>query len=136
MKDVKILCVDDEKNVLENYKIIFKEYDITTESDPFQALQLIKKNQYDLFLIDYHMRGLNGIQLLTEIQKIYKTTYKKARYSTFLCTACGTTYLFKNERKSGIFHHFGIKPFKYPVLKEDVMRAIIKLLSERNKDKD
>ena len=43
---------------------------VTSCSDAFQALQLIKENTYHVALCDVLMPGMDGLALLTEIRKL------------------------------------------------------------------
>jgi CheY-like chemotaxis protein len=57
-----ILCVDDEWNELEGYRMLFEEhgYKVLVATDGDEALQLFASDPTDLVLLDYHMPKLNG----------------------------------------------------------------------------
>jgi PAS domain S-box-containing protein len=66
----KILHVDDEQNFIELFKIIFSQYfDITSVESSSTALELLKKNDFDLVITDFEMPGMNGLTLLKEIKR-------------------------------------------------------------------
>jgi CheY-like chemotaxis protein len=57
-----ILCVDDEWNELEGYRMLFEEhgYKVLVATDGDEALQLLASEPPDLVLLDYHMPKVNG----------------------------------------------------------------------------
>ncbi|WP_342545353.1 response regulator transcription factor [Lysinibacillus sp. FSL K6-4013] len=72
---IEILIVDDHPIVLEGSKMLFLDIDdikVDTERDTTTALKKIKKNNYDVYLIDVHMPVINGIKLARDIKNIQK----------------------------------------------------------------
>lgn len=72
MSKYKILWIDDEIDFLKSHIIFLtdKGYEVDTSTNGSDALELIKKNQYDIILLDENMPGINGIQTLKLIKKI------------------------------------------------------------------
>ena len=72
----KILAIDDDENFLEAIKnfLQYKKYDITCVASPFKALDLLKSAEFDCILSDVKMPGMDGLELLQEIQKIHPLT--------------------------------------------------------------
>ena len=68
----KILWVDDEIDFLKSHIIFLsdKGYEINTCTNGSDALDLVKKNQYDIILLDENMPGISGIETLKQIKKI------------------------------------------------------------------
>jgi DNA-binding NtrC family response regulator len=69
----KILIVDDEPDMLKLLSMIIREktsYDVTTTNNPLEALDLAKKNPFDLVITDLKMPGLDGIELLDAVKKV------------------------------------------------------------------
>jgi two-component system chemotaxis response regulator CheY len=80
-----------------------------------QALQLIRKNKYDLLITDYHMPKINGIQLLKLIR-----SDKELFNLPVLMVTCEDQ---KNEIESIIaakVNGFIIKPFNTNTLKKQI----------------
>ena len=72
MSKNKILWIDDEIEFLKSHTIFLTEkgYEVDTCTNGNDALELIKKTQYDVILLDENMPGINGIQTLKLIKKI------------------------------------------------------------------
>ena len=72
MSKNKILWIDDEIEFLKSHIIFLKEkgYGVDTCTNGNDALELIKKIQYDVILLDENMPGINGIQTLKLIKRI------------------------------------------------------------------
>ena len=72
---MKILLVDDEKNILTVLKAYLQQegYQVTTASNGLMALEQFKENKYDLVLLDLMLPGLSGEQVCQEIRKISAT---------------------------------------------------------------
>jgi len=68
----KILVVDDEKILLKTLdRLLSKEgYQVTTIDNSYDALDMVKKEFFDLIILDIRMPGMDGISLLKEIRKI------------------------------------------------------------------
>ena len=64
LKGKRILAVDDEIDILETIEDILDEADIDKASDYETASRKIKKNRYDLAILD--IMGVNGLELLEE----------------------------------------------------------------------
>ncbi len=66
-----MLIIDDEKVVLESVTKIFANegYDITTTASPEEGKELISTNKYDVILCDWNMPGIDGMEVIDEIEK-------------------------------------------------------------------
>lgn len=128
MEKFKILVVDDEMEVLSIIKNALCIHDITITISSFEAAKLIEKESFDIYIIDYQMPCLNGVELLEEI----KEEYEDKPHVCILLTACGTIFLFKQEFAEGLFDFFVEKPFEIDTLQAILSRAIAKLKSMRD----
>ena len=68
----KILIVDDshttrilQKNILTNYG-----YNVSTSTNPKNALEKVKQTKYDLIISDIQMPVMNGFEFILELRKI------------------------------------------------------------------
>ena len=66
MENVKVLVVDDEKNILESVKMVlnYEKYNVQVAKDGMEAIELFKSFQPDIVLLDVKMPGLNGLKVL------------------------------------------------------------------------
>lgn len=69
---MKILIVDDDKNLLSVLKTILSEEnnEVSTCSDGQTAVDLFRKTKFDLIITDLMMPGTNGLEVLREAHKI------------------------------------------------------------------
>jgi DNA-binding response OmpR family regulator len=119
-KDIKILFLDDEKDIVEVLTKIFSMYGYTAfearNSD--QALEIFEREQpqicvFDIYLVD---SALDGIETFTEIRKNNKDT---------LCiffSRITEDDVIKRANELGIFD-FLVKPFNPSDLKAVVEKA-------------
>lgn len=69
----KIMIVDDEPNILNSLKRIFnkeKDIEIETYDKPKDALKRAQTSLFDLFISDYRMPEIDGVEFLTETKKL------------------------------------------------------------------
>jgi len=63
----RLMIVDDEVNILNSLRRILskqKEWELTLCSDPAEAAEIAKDSNFDLFISDYRMPGMNGVDFL------------------------------------------------------------------------
>ncbi len=68
--EVKILCVDDEKNVLKSLERLFldTDYEIFTASSGEDGLNILKSTEnIQIVMSDYRMPQMNGVEFLKEV---------------------------------------------------------------------
>ena len=71
MKDIKILCADDEKDFVEMLKEYLdpRGYDISIAYDTEKILDLLDTNKYDVALLDLKMKGIDGDDALKHVKR-------------------------------------------------------------------
>lgn len=71
-----ILVVDDDETTCEALKLMLglHNYSIVTANDAYKALEVMAQRAFDIVLADLAMPGMDGLQLLEEIKKIYPGT--------------------------------------------------------------
>jgi response regulator RpfG family c-di-GMP phosphodiesterase len=74
----KILCVDDEPNILQAYeRALRKDFHIETAADGELALELIKSGgPYAVIVSDMRMPGMDGVQLLASARALAPETVR------------------------------------------------------------
>ena len=67
----RLMLVDDEENILRALQRAFrnqKTWEVETYTNPEAALRRARTANFDLFLSDYRMPEMDGVQFLTEIK--------------------------------------------------------------------
>ncbi|NHJ06171.1 MAG: response regulator [Candidatus Heimdallarchaeota archaeon] len=67
---MKILIVDDNKELRTIFKLMLKEFEIDEAENGLKALELSNKNEYNLILMDILMPEMDGIVATKEILKL------------------------------------------------------------------
>ncbi|MEW5945960.1 MAG: response regulator [bacterium] len=129
--DVKfrILVVDDADSMRELYRTRFLEwgYEATTAPDGETAVEKVKKEKYDLALVDLVMPGMDGIETIKEIKKHSPGTV------TIILTAHGRIDTAVEAMKVGAFHYLE-KTSNMDLVKMIVVRGLEKkVLTERTR---
>jgi two-component system, NtrC family, sensor kinase len=77
-KEITILCVDDEANVLKSIKrlLLDENYTILTAGSGEEGLEVLKRVRIQLIIADYRMPGMNGIEFLREVRRYWPDTIR------------------------------------------------------------
>lgn len=67
----RVLVVDDEKTIVDliKFRLEKQNYDVTPAFSGKEALELAKKQKFDLIVLDIMMPGMDGYQVLEELRK-------------------------------------------------------------------
>ncbi len=123
----KVLIVDDNVDLLETCKEVLENtnYRVKTFSDPKDALEILRKENFDIALVDIYMPEIDGLELARNIKELSPSTV------TIIMTAFPSLdSAIKAIRLSA--YDYLIKPFTPDVLVEVVKRAdlFLSLLEE------
>ncbi len=68
----KLLAVDDHEDILFTIKAIgeLADLSVVTCNNSKEALELLKKEKFDLVIVDYYMPEMNGLELVKKIREI------------------------------------------------------------------
>ncbi|MBC7899280.1 MAG: response regulator [Saprospiraceae bacterium] len=73
----RILCVDDNRDSLEMIKALLsyedESYDVTAVETAAEALQLVAKNRFDLYVLDLWLASMDGMELCRRIRAMKVT---------------------------------------------------------------
>jgi response regulator RpfG family c-di-GMP phosphodiesterase len=74
----RLLCVDDEANILNALRRLFRSqgYDVQTAGSGAQALELLEKSAVDLVISDMRMPEMDGAQFLEQVRRRWPDTMR------------------------------------------------------------
>lgn len=127
-KEIKILCVDDEPNVLNALKRFFldEDYSILTATSGEEGLQTLEKEDVQVVISDYRMPGMNGVEFLKKVRELRPYTVRIV-LSGYADTASIVAAI--NE---GQIYKFIPKPWSDDELKVTVLNAIERFYLYKN----
>lgn len=65
----RILCVDDEPNILRALGwLLQKEFEVITAAGGQEALELVRRDDFDVVISDHRMPGMSGVDLLRQVR--------------------------------------------------------------------
>lgn len=74
-EDYKILVVDDDQGIIDSLTIFLNKYYVTGITDPNEAIALLKKEHFDLLVLDFLMNPIHGDQVVERIRAFNKELY-------------------------------------------------------------
>ncbi len=116
----RILLIDDEEFIRSNLKRILKSagYKVTVVESGTSALDLFKKTEYDLILLDLNLPDIHGLEVLKKIKELNEETL------VIIMTGYASVESAVEALKLGAYDYIK-KPFK-----ADAIKLIIKLAIE------
>jgi nitrogen regulation protein NR(I) len=115
----KILVVDDESNVLRAFEEILavRGHEVVTARGAEEAIGRLKRDAFDLVILDIRLPGMSGLDALAQINHI------QPRLPVIVMTGQGTTDTAIEATKRGAFD-YQLKPFE----PAEMLRTIAKAL--------
>jgi len=101
-KNIRILVVDDDSHILQDFKNIVEKFGAScdTAANGVDALSLIEQNGgYDLCFIDWKMPEMNGIVLTKELRKREQAPTKSA---VIMISAAELSSIFAEAKEAGV----------------------------------
>ncbi len=113
-----ILILDDEPIVSKRLKpsLERKGYEVETFTRSSDALERIREKQFNIVVTDLKMEGIDGMEFLTEVKKMYPDT------EVIVITGFATMDTAKESFRKGVFD-FLAKPFKLGEITEVIQKA-------------
>ncbi|MGA1824034.1 MAG: response regulator [bacterium] len=121
MKQKRILVVDDEKNTREGLvKILIKDgYEVAAAKTGAIALDVVKKQDFDIIITDLMMPDVSGIDLLAKIKK------KKPDIGVIIVTAYGEVNSYLKAMTLGAFEYLN-----KPIILSELQCVLNKALNQ------
>ena len=121
LKKKRILLIDDDEWIRDSLSLFFEDegcHLITVESAE-EGMEALKKQDYDIIIVDYRLPGMDGLGFLEKIKDSHPDT------STLLITAYGSKDVFLKAQSIGV-QGFIDKPFTVKTIEESLYRVIEK----------
>lgn len=120
MERKTILIVEDEEYVRDFMTLLLKDdYDIIAAANGIEAINQINTHStIDLILLDLHMPGINGLDLLRTLRREVPK-----KFSVIIVTAYSTPEIKKEAIELGV-KDFVSKPFSVEILEKSIRSAI------------
>ena len=117
-----ILLVDDDQQVhlVVTAVLSAKGHDLISASDGKEALSHLKKNEFDLLILDYTMPGMSGI----EVYKIAKAEFSHQLPPVLMLTGHNDAESIQECLQAGVAGYL-LKPFKMNDLAQRVEKILI-----------
>jgi len=115
----RILLVDDDPNCLDAIDQILRRdgYEIFTIDEGRSALRLLSENTIDLAIIDFNLPDIDGIHMLHEIKRIYRSI------PIIIMTSESSREVMLASLEAGAYS-FITKPINIPSFRSIVAKAI------------
>ncbi|MFQ5769627.1 MAG: response regulator [bacterium] len=124
----RILIVDDDRFVGRSLEVILEKegYEVHIATSGEQALEILKKDTFDLVLTDLMMPNVDGLDILQQVKKSDRDTV------VIILTAHSSTETAIKGMKQGAFDYL-CKPCSNDVIRMTVRRGLEKRQFEREK---
>lgn len=121
MNKHRIIVIDDEKIVGDMAKMSLEQdgYEVETFLNADPALARLGEEKFDVVVTDYKMKGIDGMEVLRTVKKLYPET-KVIMITAFANLDAAI------EALRGDVHDFFPKPVKIKDLKASIERALTK----------
>lgn len=118
---VRILVVDDEEDIRRISTKILESvgHEVDTAEDGAIALELIKKKQYELILLDVMMPNVTGLEVCRNLKRNSRT--KNIPVIMFSALGTGTKLMLEEEDQADGYLQ---KPFTTSILREKVDQVL------------
>jgi len=119
---IRLLVVDDDEPLRETLTKRFGRagLSVTSAADAEEALAQAAHNSFDVALIDLHMPGMNGLELLGKLKE------GQPELEAIMLTAHGSIETAIQAMKQGAYDYLP-KPFQFPELEVYVQKAFEKV---------
>lgn len=115
----KILIVDDQYGISVLLHEVFQKegYQTFQAANGFQALDIVKKDNPDLVVLDMKIPGMDGIEILKHVKEIDESI------KVILMTAYGELDMIQEAKDLGALMHFA-KPFDIDEIRQAVRNEL------------
>ncbi len=124
---IRIMVLDDEPIVCKRLKPALEKqgYEVDSFTESSEAMEQIKNIDYDIIVTDLKMKGVDGMQLLTEAKR------RSPKTEVIVITGFATLETARQSFQQGVFD-FIAKPFKLSEIQDVVKRAEAKIRGDKD----
>lgn len=121
-ENVRVLVVDDELIMRDSLSDWLRHdgYDVSAVENGAEAIQKVRKEKWDVLIVDLKMPGMNGIEVMQEVKKIDKGI------PVIIMTAYATVDTAVKAMKEGAYDYI-VKPFN----PEEIGLSIRKIIAQQ-----
>ena len=118
-QEIKILCVDDEQNVLNSLVRLFidSDYNILTATSGGEGLDVLEKEEVQIIISDYRMPVMNGAEFLKKVCERWPRTVR------IVLSGYADTASILSSINEGHIYKFIPKPWNDEELKVTIMNS-------------
>ena len=115
----RILVVDDESSIrlLYSHELADEGYEVITAAGAEEAVEKLRKDEFDLILLDIKLKNESGLDLLQRIVK------ERHNLPVILCTAFSC---YKDDFSAWLADGYVVKSSDLKELKEEIRRVLDK----------
>lgn len=119
MSKYRVMVIDDEKIVCDMARMSLEQegYEVETFLNAEPALKSLEERKFDIVVTDYKMKGIDGMEVLRTVRKLYPET------KVIMITAFANLDAAIEALRSDV-HDFFPKPVKIKELKASIQRAL------------
>ena len=117
LKEMKILLIDDDEWIRDSLSLFFENEgcNLLAVETAEEGMEELKKQAYDIIIVDYRLSGMNGLEFLERIKDSHPDAL------TILITAYGSKDVFLKARNIGV-QGFIDKPFTSEAIENSLSR--------------
>lgn len=115
----RILVVDDESSIrlLYSHELADEGYEVVTAATAVEAVETLRKNDFDLILLDIKLKNESGLDLLQQIVK------ERHNLPVILCSAFSC---YKDDFSAWLADGYVVKSSDLRELKDEIRRVLEK----------
>lgn len=128
---IRLLVVDDERPFLETIckRLELRNFDVTPVTSGEEAIEVARKNEFEIALVDLKMPGIGGEQVLEALKKEHKFL------EVIILTGHGSIDSAVRSTKLGAYYYLQ-KPCELEILLQVLKEAYRKRIQKKNGYKD
>ena len=119
LKNLKLLIIDDDEWVRDSLRMYFESEGCNTLAleTAEEGLKVLKKQDFNIIIIDYRLPGIDGLEFIRRIQKKHPKALK------ILITAYGSKDIILEARNAGVQDYIP-KPFTSEMVEASLTRLL------------